>query len=55
MKFKHTKTGVIVEAKNMFEQNILLSNPSYTVLNDVEEKAGNIEVKPHKPAKKGGK
>ena len=58
MKFKNKKTGVIVEAKNMYEENILKGNPNYTVFKDVEvkeEKAGDIEENPQKPAKKGGK
>lgn len=29
MKFKNKKTGVIVDAKNMFEENILKSNSNY--------------------------
>lgn len=29
MKFKNKKTGVIVEAKNMFEENILKGNSNY--------------------------
>lgn len=56
MKFKNKKTGVIVEAKNMFEENILKGNSNYTVFNEIEEKAGDIEaIVPRKPAKKGGK
>lgn len=30
MKFKNKKTGVIVETKNMFEENILKGNSNYT-------------------------
>ena len=51
MKFKNKK-GVIVETKNMFEENILKSNPNYT---EIKEKAGDIEEKPQTPVKKGGK
>ena len=53
MKFKNKKTGISVETKNMFEENILKSNPNYTEFK--EEKAGVIEEKPRTPAKKGGK
>ena len=53
MKFKNKKTGVIVEARNMYEENILKSNPDYTELR--KETAVTIEVKPQKSAKKGGK
>ena len=52
MKFKNKK-GVIVETKNMFEENILKGNPNYTEIK--EEKAGDIDEKPQTPAKKGGK
>ena len=52
MKFKNKITGVIVEAKNMFEENILKSNSNYIVFKEVKEKAGKVEAKPLKPAKK---
>ena len=55
MKFKNKKTGVIVETKTMFEENILKGNSNYTVFNEIEEKAGDFEKKSQKPAKKGGK
>lgn len=50
MKFKNKK-GVIVETKNMFEENILKENPNYT---EVKEKVVNNEDKPQEPTKKGG-
>ena len=52
MKFKNKKTGVIVDAKNMFEENILKSNANYMVFKEVEEKAVIVEKKTQKAAKK---
>lgn len=55
MKFKNKETGVIVVARNMFEENILKSNTNYMVFKEVEEKADTVEKKTKKSAKKGGK
>lgn len=54
MKFKNKETNVIVEARNMFEENILKSNSNYIVFKDVEEKVEVIEKKTRKSTKKGG-
>lgn len=51
MKFKNIKTNVIVEPKNMFEENILKSNSNYIVFEEVEQKAV-VEKKTQKTAKK---
>lgn len=55
MKFKNKETGVVVEARNMFEENVLKSNSNYMVFKEVEEKADTVEKKTKKSAKKGGK
>jgi hypothetical protein len=52
MKFKNKKTGVVIETKNMFEENILKGNSNYT---EVKEKAAVNENKVQKAAEKGGK
>ena len=51
MKFKNKITGVIVDAKNMYEENILKSNSNYIVFKEVEEKAVVVK-KTQKAAKK---
>ena len=51
MKFKNIKTGVIVNVKNMHEENILKNNPNYIVFKDVEEKAV-VEKKTQRTGKK---
>lgn len=58
MKFKNKETNVIVEARNMYEENILKGNSNYIIVKDVEEKkekVDEIEKKSHKSTKKGGK
>ena len=51
MKFKNKKTGVVVTTKNMYEENILKSNPNYI---EFKEKVEEVEKKSQKSTKKGG-
>ena len=51
MKYKNKKTNVIVEPKNMFEENILKSNTNYIVFKEVEENTV-VENKTRKTVRK---
>ena len=52
MKFTH-KSGRVIETKNAYEEGIIKANPNYTEYK--EEKPQEIEAKPQKTNKKGGK